>query len=130
MKTITAQDMAQLIHNIADKTPTFIYQTPEEDYGELCRYKHGPEEPGCLIGHVLHELGLLDYTEEGYAADTVLRIINKEQQTYFFTEEATDIACEVQRIQDSGQTWGSAATAADGMAKDSQYWHNTWTTNV
>jgi hypothetical protein len=122
MKTITAQDMAQLIHNIADKTPTFIYPLNPSNNEELCLYKWPTGEPACLIGHVLAELGLLDFAVEGRAADTVLGIINNNDTGYTFTEGAADIAMEAQRIQDMGQTWEAAASSALQMAEDTIYW--------
>src|SRR5699024_10319674 len=78
----------------------FVYEPPDPYAGCLyCDPETG--DPSCLIGHVLHRWGVLEYAEEEMDALFVL-----EEQLGCADAELSNLAQEMQSMQDEGRTWG------------------------
>lgn len=92
---------------LAEFGEDYVYVKPNALDG--CRYVHGVyplEQPGCIIGQLLHQLGVpLDALtrHEGKAADVVVKKLFPE--TDWLVARYLSI---IQEEQDSHETWGRA----------------------
>ena len=96
----------------------------DPDTRPSCFYVHGdgatrPKEPGCIIGQLLHRLGVpLDSFSllEGEAADSVVK--------KFFPRTSGAVLTflrDVQHWQDGGRSWGAAVSFAREMYASETY---------
>ena len=108
---------------LAEFGEDYVYVNPNGEKANLdprpiCLYVHGdgatrPKEPGCIIGQLLHQLGVpLDALSslEGLPANSV---VNK-----FFPRTSNAVLTfllTVQRGQDQGRSWGAAVSFAKEM---------------
>lgn len=84
-----------------------------------CVYTHN-YCPSCLIGHVLHRLGVpvgehKYYNRVGIAS---LAWDCEYGQRAFFEPEAVGVLERAQGVQDNGISWGAALDAAEEMCKE------------
>lgn len=105
---------------IAKKGADYIYTAPEtDDYlpGQ-CLYMHG-DEPGCIMGHILMDLGFeLNSGHEGMGIDTLLVDLARDHDLRV-TDRAAILLSWVQWGQDNGESWGEArAEAVNSIAPD------------
>jgi len=90
-----------------------VYVKPDVLTG--CRYVHGigsSQQPGCLIGHVLHRLGLsladLHATDEGGPDGGEDAAITDYGSRLGLHPVTVDVLAEAQGVQDDGTPWGGA----------------------
>lgn len=91
-----------------------MYEHPDWyiwDDDPVCRYVGPHGEPGCIVGHVLYQIGLLDKAEEKTPAFT-LSVLQKN-----FEPDAVEFLNTFQQYQDAGDSWGNAMAAAVDQAK-------------
>lgn len=112
--TTANETVLATLREVVAESPDYVYSNPvpsdeRPDPDMSCMYVHG-DVPGCLIGHVLHRLGVplgeLAKREGGAAyivADDFLRGVSGGVLSRL------DFA---QGAQDSGKTWRDALIAA------------------
>lgn len=104
-----------LAEAVAEKGAEYVYTNPEGQTGSSlgtvkCFYVHG-DQPGCLVGHVLHkaEASLTDLAGlEESAAEDVLSYLYDED----YREDVAFLLSEAQGHQDNGVPWGEAVRRA------------------
>lgn len=95
---------------IADRGADYVYE-PDENAAKLgqCNYVHG-DQPGCIVGHVLHQFGVSLETlkqSEGASARSVLSRVAP-----FTNKYVRDLLADVQDYQDNGYSWGESVRRA------------------
>lgn len=53
-KKITASQLWKEVQEVAEESPSYVYEKPGED---MCLYQHSGK-PSCLVGHAFARLGL------------------------------------------------------------------------
>lgn len=111
------QVLAALLE-VAGENPEKVYETPasmRDEWGS-CFYVHhdedGNQSAGCIVGHVLHRLGvpLAALKEvETLGADSAV-----EKCTSGVSERMRNFLRSVQRKQDDGYTWGDSLRITQG----------------
>ena len=107
MSKISLDEVQKVVRDLAKHKPDFIYHSPDKEYG-TCMYWHKDENaPGCIYGHALTRLGVdvPDGDFEDTGIDSVLREITGASVPGWFAY--------VQKLQDSGVSWGDAVAYAD-----------------
>ena len=112
MKTITDEDLARAIREVAAEDPNYVYQRPGS---RVCLYVHwdanGTLRPGCLIGTALHRLGVPLETLSGYESKPAHEVLDHVAPDV--SSHMRRAATRVQRVQDLGATWRQAARLLD-----------------
>lgn len=120
---ITDEDVVRTLREVVAERPGHVYARPEYlpagDNGLTCRYVHPSEdgstsEPGCLVGHVLHRLGVPLWAlanHEGSDADNVVSALHLP-----LTGRTKMILCVAQSYQDEGRTWGESLRMTEDLA--------------
>ena len=107
MSKISLDEVQKVVRDLAKHKPDFIYHAPDEEDG-TCMYWHKHENaPGCIYGHALTRLGVdvLAGDFEDTGIDSVLGEITGASVPGWFVY--------VQKLQDSGVSWGDAVAYAD-----------------
>lgn len=111
--TITDEAILNMLKAVVEEKPDYVYSAPEyqEEPDASCFYVHTDEnqEPvsaGCLVGAVLHRLGvplsMLALHETKHASRVTRSLgIGLDRKT-------ENTLNDVQDHQDSGATWGEA----------------------
>lgn len=74
--------------------------------GGQCVYVHDGK-PSCLVGHVLHRLGLaLPPSEQGMSNGWLAVVSADKDHRYPFDDAAIKLLAQVQARQDGGMPWG------------------------
>ena len=101
---------------VAAEDPYFIYQG-------RCQYVIGGQ-PGCIVGKAAWNLGLIDATFEGVAA-------NREGVDTLASELDLDLNSDqegwlsrAQEWQDNGESWGDSVKYADGIISEPDYYED------
>lgn len=124
--TVTAEQFYATAREVVAERPDFVYTPPvplvdgsaDPDAG-MCRYVHtdgqGNDSCGCVIGHVLHKLGVplaeMAKREGAPASSQLRRFFGFE-----INSSVANFADELQYRQDAGITWGKALEHAEGYA--------------
>lgn len=113
-KLITLDEVNELLADIVSQVPEdYVYINPEgrsAASGPIgCEYASRDGSPSCLVGHVLHRLGLPVYHSEtqpgqGWAVTWGFEHPHEEH----FTPEAVSRLARVQSRQDQGTPWREA----------------------
>ncbi|WP_030997529.1 hypothetical protein [Streptomyces sp. NRRL F-5630] len=113
---VTADEVMSTLRAVVAERPDYVYARPEADNrAAACLYVHhddGTAKPGCLVGTVLHRLGvplveLAKWEGEG-ACSMVPSVTNLEW------EDTSTLALQTaQEAQDAGVTWAEALAAAE-----------------
>lgn len=81
-----------------------------------CHYVHG-DECGCIVGTVLHSLGVSLYEmskHEGENAEELIRLL-EEKGVLTVADESSKILGTAQLFQDVGETWRVALEKAEAI---------------
>lgn len=104
MRKIGYNELLTTLTEIVSKSPEYVYQWVWVGESSRCRYVD-QGQPSCLIGHVLHHLGVsieeleaFDMQEDTAAKDIDVWEDNKTEK----------LASLVQLEQDLGRTWEEA----------------------
>jgi hypothetical protein len=102
------QTKALLDAQVAKKGADFIYQAPDESTrpnvaGGVCLYYNDDNTPGCIVGHVLADIGYGPNAVNEGAGASSLPVI----KLAFDGDSQTLLDC-VQESQDAGSSWGEA----------------------
>lgn len=115
MKIIDVDEVGILLDKaVAKKGEDYIYQL---DLNRFCAYYHG-EEPGCIVGHVLADLGVDASMVRGADVNVGVGISGASMAAALtswgieFTEQAMDVLYKAQCMQDVGSAWGAAVKNA------------------
>lgn len=103
----TAEAVEAVLRDVVAERPNFVYEPPDDSPGD-CKYVHG-NAPGCLVGHVLHRMGvpLAELSaHEGESAGDVLRVLTDAD------EPAVNTLDTAQCVQDDGGYWSAALAEA------------------
>lgn len=110
-KVINYEEAKRLLQAQVDKKgEDFVYRS-DPDFGTCVNWReawNGERVPDCIVGHVIHDLGLLDLVDCDAGASTTLDIL--ALHGVVATEKARALFRHVQVLQDSGMPWGSALT--------------------
>jgi hypothetical protein len=112
---VTAEQFRITTREVVAERPEYVYTIPEtDDPGEdFCKYVHG-DEPGCVIGHVCHRLGVpldeLAKREGQAAADVVAQVLG------ITSPSVLAFAGDLQWRQDCGEPWGVALARAENYS--------------
>lgn len=128
--TITLDRVIATVRDIAEERPDFVYENffkqlyPSAD-SVSCQYVLGEEsnndqQAGCIIGHVMHKLGV-SYNSmsayEGESASTLIAgLLNIDTYYRFQSDEQRakfNWLDNVQSWQDCGLSWSSSVEQAD-----------------
>jgi len=113
--------LASLERAVEKKGADYVYTLPNGTRaGEVdpdtnilagCLYVHG-NEPGCIVGHVLHDWGVSLDQLRSYEQDTAETVIQHLMASKDIVVDQYDPVVEVlrtvQTYQDNGETWGEA----------------------
>jgi hypothetical protein len=113
---LTDTQVLSALRQIAEENPEKVYEAPadmRDDWGS-CYYVHrddqGNESPGCIVGQVLHRLGvpLADLKK----AETLGATAAVQRTTEGVSDNVANLLRYVQVKQDRGQTWSKAVADA------------------
>ncbi|MFB7027161.1 MULTISPECIES: hypothetical protein [unclassified Streptomyces] len=114
---LTDEQILSTLVQVAAENPEKVYQAPESmlDRYNSCFYVHeaedGTQEPGCIVGQVLHRLGVpLVALKE---AETLGASSAVQLTTQGVSRDVALFLRFVQRKQDRGSTWSEAV--AEGL---------------
>lgn len=98
---------------VAEKGPDFKYVNPADsenaDPGTFsCLYVHG-DEPGCIVGVVLHRAGVPLTSLANHENETPFRLPHQ----WFENHDVKSYLYRVQTQQDCGKTWAEAVAAGN-----------------
>lgn len=114
-RLIPASDFVKEVIQVAQATPEYKYVGPEDERGDTeCLYVHPatpdtPECPGCIMGVVLHNLGIPLDVLRNYEYIRIPRVLTD------FVESNPHVvmwAADIQKQQDCGYSWGDAVNWA------------------
>lgn len=95
---------------VEEKGADYVYPEDEKWADGMCRYFRPDGAPLCIVGHVLHYLGVTRVTEGRGAAAALLGAgVTTVPTTHWALQEA-------QCCQDGGGTWGEALAAFEEAA--------------
>ncbi|MFI9202612.1 hypothetical protein [Streptomyces sp. NPDC053048] len=105
------------LREVVAESPHYVYSPPQHQDRHDCYYVHTswdgtPESPGCVVGVVLHRLGVpLEYLAqyEGWAAMRLL-----DSLPVALSARTINALENIQCAQDNGRPWGEAYTDATG----------------
>lgn len=103
-----------LVKAVEDRGVNYTYDYKFDS--AVCRYVHRDGEPGCIIGHVLEQMGRLDEVEYDTTLNTSgVDTLHHEIGLFSGVEKETlfEGLQSAQGEQDSGGTWGKALQAFD-----------------
>jgi hypothetical protein len=112
--TVSENTIYETTRAVVAESPERIYKAPEGSPYEpgMCLYSHG-DVPGCLVGQVLHRLGvpLAEFHKHegqpaGVVMSSLINIVGNDTRAGQFLDAA-------QGQQDSGEKWADALTAAE-----------------
>lgn len=125
MKQITLtveQALAALDAAVADKGADFRYRA---SWAVGCRYFHG-SEPGCIVGHVLHQYGvgrddLCGLWDSAVGAEVDMNVSYGIRSLRVaglldIDDRTESVLTSAQDAQDCGETWGEAVQNAKDVA--------------
>ena len=106
----TVEDIRTSMQKIIDvEGEDFVYVIPnQEELGShaACLYVHD-DKPSCLIGRVLHDLGMsLEDLSQYEGQDASM-----PAEAFGVSEHVADALTTAQFVQDTGETWGDALAA-------------------
>jgi hypothetical protein len=111
-----AQAIDLLVSAVEEKGREYI--DPHADAVDGCVYRNDDGTPGCIVGHVFYELGILDEIVDGERAsrapgtsETGNNDVQVKLLDNFLTGPGVDLLEIAQGVQDVGATWGTAITA-------------------
>ncbi|RAV17550.1 hypothetical protein DQP57_00565 [Mycobacterium colombiense] len=107
--------MSEIGQKLIEETRKVAAEYPDFIFKDICRYVNDGK-PGCIVGHALWNLGMVDETTEGkgfnddgiWGLDKYLNL-NLDPYEYTWLRAAQD-------EQDTGAPWGKAVAAADEVA--------------
>lgn len=111
-----------LAEAVALKGADYVYTTPDGEQGNpdtspICSYVHG-EEPGCIVGHVLHSAGIPLAELRGEERNDASGALRGLRGTLHYEDGVAELLMAVQQDQDSGVPWGEALTNALSPGSD------------
>lgn len=120
-RTLDVDGVMGLLRKIVfEKGADFTYHKVENSV--TCHNFHG-DEPGCIVGHVLVELGLdsslaqrLRIEGSENAAVSCDRLSRSPEFDWAFDEDTVQVLTVAQVAQDDGKTWGEALGRAESRA--------------
>ncbi|KPC89903.1 hypothetical protein ADL27_38470 [Streptomyces sp. NRRL F-6602] len=115
---VTADEVMSTLRAVVAERPDYVYARPEADNrAAACLYVHhddGTAKPGCLVGTVLHRLGVplveLEKVEGEGAVSAVSTVATLE-----WHDAPSSALQAAQEVQDDGGTWAEALAAAEEM---------------
>lgn len=103
----TIDELISEVCRLAAERPDFVYERPVE--GSECQYIHEGDEPGCIFGHALLNLGVdPDKLRRSVAIHTVLQRLGVDA-----TADQLDWCLVAQSAQDTGEPWAVAVRNAN-----------------
>ncbi|MGW4446470.1 hypothetical protein [Streptomyces sp. NPDC004682] len=120
MITTTDAEVLETLRQVVSERPEYVYSAPEymePNRGAKCFYVHKDERganvsAGCVVGVVLHRLGMPLEELADREGDTALQVMNRLVEG---TSGATRSALlSIQEYQDEGTAWGTAYAMATG----------------
>ncbi|MFI5877556.1 hypothetical protein ACIBAH_35055 [Streptomyces sp. NPDC051445] len=115
---LTDEQVMTALGNVVAENPDKVYKLPKRmeifDGDTSCYYVHtkedGSQEAGCIVGQVLHRLGvpLEDLkASEGWRSNHVIERLEIQG----LSERVTELLRRIQIEQDKGWSWGRAYAA-------------------
>ena len=113
---LTDEKILSTLKALASESPEFVYSSPEHQIGTVsmssCFYVHTdpetkePVSAGCIVGKVLHELGVPLEVLQKYESTSANKLLEEiAPETTSNARFRVDVA---QTYQDDGQPWGLA----------------------
>ncbi|MEU9708016.1 hypothetical protein AB0E21_05295 [Streptomyces sp. NPDC047967] len=115
LTSITDEKVTKVLKEVVAENPDRVYEAPDHQLADAtttCFYVHTddlteePVAPGCLVGQVLHRLGVpLEHLWEleGYDAHQAVAALGLP-----VSGRTLQLLGQAQAHQDSGKTWGEA----------------------
>ena len=118
MTTEVEQVLTILDQVVAEFGHDYVYQPPGPgDFA--CLYVHGKlwyRKPGCLVGQVLHRMGVPLRELAKNDKNNVAVTSNSFSVPIVLHDDTKKVLAEAQRTQDNDQTWGQARDDAYAKA--------------
>lgn len=121
---VDVQQVKDVLRAVVESAPDTLYDAPAHQLGgtTTCFYVHTdadsgePKQPGCVVGVMLHTLGVPLAELAKYEGKTAVQLIpgvirfphDEENAVYSLRK----LVNGVQSMQDGGQTWASALSDA------------------
>jgi len=128
-RIVTSDEAHRLLQNaIKLKGGDYVYKN---EFASCSNFKNETDVPQCIVGHVLHSLGL-GYNDcgDGTILGTIGRLRDNRPEIKF-TRSAVLLLQIAQTAQDTGASWGSAVASAEAglrVAAGMEGIHDFWTT--
>jgi len=100
---------------VADRGEEYVYPRQGTSYNSSCLYWHKDEQaPGCLVGLVLHQLGVSAEVLESFGPASIKMLATSLPYLggVEMSPAAIGLMAAVQRYQDRGEPWGVALKLA------------------
>lgn len=117
MITVSEEAIYAATRAVVAESPDRIYVPPanrDVDKG-MCLYSHG-DVPGCLVGTVLHRLGVPLADFQGHEGQPAYAALRELVQVSGHRQRVGRFLDEIQEKQDVGLTWSEALAHAEFYA--------------
>jgi hypothetical protein len=99
------------LHNVVAERPNYVYESDAEGN---CQYVRDGA-PSCVVGHVLHRLGVpvteLSRYDTPYGGVDAMRVVGELVPSASW--EVREALFKAQSVQDRQETWDAALVAAE-----------------
>ncbi|MFI2031379.1 hypothetical protein [Streptomyces buecherae] len=118
--TITDDTLMKTLRQVVAENPAHVYEGPEySERDDDCLYVHRDEAgaiegPGCVMGHVLHRLGIPLEDLAQYEGLAIACVVGR--LTSGISQGTEEILRRVQTLQDEGSSWAEAYELAAGRS--------------
>jgi hypothetical protein len=117
--TVIGEKIIGTTREIANEIPDFIYRS--DGLLKACAYveynEDGESKPGCIFGHALLRLGMIDLSIAEWDANTEGIRSLAYREDWALSNPELDWMGKVQNEQDTGSTWAEAVALADRLYK-------------
>ncbi|WP_103529497.1 hypothetical protein [Streptomyces sp. SM12] len=115
---VTDDEVMRVLREVVAERPEFVYTNPSGESGNpgvntpTCFYVHG-EVPGCVIGHLLHRLGVPLAVLRNLEHDHASAVIDEVMEGV--TDAVVLALTGAQAAQDHGNPWSVALERAEAI---------------
>jgi hypothetical protein len=119
---------------VVAQRPDYVYPRRDGDGGSPCMYVHvegGKDVPGCIVGHIVHELGTeiwetIKRAEEAEYPGSFGIFEAEDYMPGYFDRRTTNFLADMQSRQDGnanapGEPWGECLKQAEKMDRENVY---------
>lgn len=115
--TVMGEKIIGTTREIVAEAPGFVYDSDGKECLYVERDEYDNATPGCIFGHVLWRLGIIDGLFITHESNTDGIRVLAWQRNWELSGIELNWMAKVQNAQDTGSTWAEAVGYADRLFK-------------